>query len=126
MLIENMDLYTVFSEALSDSRKNSSIIIPAHKVMDMLRICITNCIGNKYDWHIVDIDDEYYGDYNVSFFDLDGVTNIFIEKCIHNDKYLNSVCGALYVDTECDNEVFNHTTMEETHIFKTTGGCSCL
>ena len=119
MLIEDMDLYTVFTEALSNPKKDSSIIIPAHKVMDMLRICVTNCIGDKYDWHVIDIDNEYYDDYSISFFDFDGVTNVFIDKCIYNDRYLDNTCGALYVDTECSNEVFSHTTTEETHIFKT-------
>ena len=53
-----MNLYDVFTEALSKSREDTSIIIPYTKVIDILRMCITNCVGDKYKFIDIDIDDD--------------------------------------------------------------------
>ena len=116
MLIENMNLYDVFTEALSKSREDTSIIIPYTKVIDILRMCITNCIGDKYKFIDIDIDDEYCCDYVISFMDIDGVTDIFIEQKV----YFYTECGIAYIDIECDKDIFNHVTaLKETHLFDT-------
>ena len=122
MLIENMNLYDVFTEALSKSREDTSIIIPYTKVIDILRMCITNCIGDKYKFNDIDIDDEDCCDYVISFMDIDGITDIFIEPTINREHkvYFDTECGIAYIDIECDNDVFNHiTAFKETHLFDT-------
>ena len=122
MLIENMNLYDVFTEALSKSREDTSIIIPYTKVIDILRMCITNCVGNKYKFIDIDIDDEYCCDYVISFMDIDGITDIFIEPAINREQkvYFDTECGIAYIDIECENDVFNHVTaLRETHLFDT-------
>ena len=122
MLIENMNLYDVFTEALSKSREDTSIIVPYTKVIDILRMCITNCIGDKYKFNDIDIDDEDCCDYVISFMDIDGITDIFIEPTINRDKQVqfDTECGIAYIDIECDNDVFNHiTAFKETHLFDT-------
>lgn len=122
MLIENMNLYDVFTEALSKSREDTSIIIPYTKVIDVLRMCITNCVGDKYKFIDIDIDDEDCCDYVISFMDIDGITDIFIEPTINRDKQVqfDTECGIAYIDIECDNDVFNHiTAFKETHLFDT-------
>lgn len=122
MLIENMNLYDVFTEALSKSREDTSIIIPYTKVIDILRMCITNCIGDKYKFIDIDIDDEDCCDYVISFMDIDGITDIFIEPTINRDKQVqfDTECGIAYIDIECDNDIFNHLiAFKETHLFDT-------
>ena len=122
MLIENMNLYDVFTEALSKSREDTSIIIPYTKVIDILRMCITNCVGDKYKFIDIDIDDEDCCDYVISFMDIDGITDIFIEPVINRDKqvYFDTECGIAYIDIECDNDIFNHLiAFKETHLFDT-------
>ena len=122
MLIENMNLYDVFTEALSKSREDTSIIIPYTKVIDILRMCITNCIGDKYKFIDIDIDDEDCCDYVISFMDIDGITYIFIEPAINREQkvYFDTECGIAYIDIECDNDVFNHiTAFKEMHLFDT-------
>ena len=120
MLIENMNLYDVFTEALSKSREDTSIIVPYTKVIDILRMCITNCIGDKYKFIDIDIDDEDCCDYVISFMDIDGITDIFIEPAINREQkvYFDTECGIAYIDIECDKGIFNHiTAFKETHLF---------
>lgn len=122
MLIENMNLYDMFTEALSKSREDTSIIVPYTKVIDILRMCITNCVGDKYKFIDIDIDDEYCCDYVISFMDIDGITDIFIEPTINRDKQVqfDTECGIAYIDIECDNDIFNHLiAFKETHLFDT-------
>ena len=122
MLIENMNLYNVFTEALSKSKEDTSIIIPYTKVIDILRMCITNCVGDKYKFIDIDIDDEDCCDYVISFIDIDGITDIFIEPAINREQkvYFDTECGIVYIDIECDKDVFNHVTaLRETHLFDT-------
>ena len=112
MLAEKMTEYDVFTEALSNSKNDTSIIVPRTKVIDFLKICVTNCIGNKYKFIEIDIDDEDWCDYVISFVDIDGVTDVFIEPMVNRDKkvYFDTECDIAYVDVECDNDVFNHLT----------------
>ena len=117
-----MNLYDVFTEALSKSREDTSIIVPYTKVIDILRMCITNCVGDKYKFIDIDIDDEDCCDYVISFMDIDGVTDIFIEPAINREQkvYFDTECGIAYIDIECDKDVFNHiTAFKETHLFDT-------
>ena len=97
MLAEKMTEYDVFTEALSNSKNDTSIIVPRTKVIDFLKICVTNCIGDKYKFIEIDIDDEDWCDYVISFVDIDGVTDVFIEPMVNRDK-------KVYFDTECSKE----------------------
>lgn len=88
--------------------------------MEMLRICIDYCVGYNYEWHVIDIDNEYHDDYSISFLDVDGVmTDVFIEKCVQNGVYLNGSCDVMYLDSDCNDDVFSHITSDEVYIFKT-------
>ena len=61
----------------------------------------------------IDIDDEDCCDYIISFMDIDGITDIFIEPAINREH-------KVYFDIECDKDVFNHiTAFKETHLFDT-------
>ena len=112
MLVKKMTEYDVFTEALSNSKNDTSIIVPRTKVIDFLKICVTNCIGNKYKFIEIDIDDEDWCDYVISFVDIDGVTDVFIEPMVNRNKkvYFDTECGVAYVDVECNNDVFSHLT----------------
>ena len=117
-----MSDYDVFTESFSNSMNDTSIIVPRTKVIDFLKICVTNCIGDKYKFIEIDIDDEDWCDYVISFVDIDGVTDVFIEPMVNRDKKKkkNTECDISYVDVECDNDIFAHlTTFKEMHIFDT-------
>lgn len=122
MLVEKMTEYDVFTEALSNSKKDTCIIVPRTKVIDFLKICVTNCVGDKYRFVNVDIDYEDWCEYFVSFIeDRNGIVDVFINPAINRDTdcYMANECGILYIDTECDSDVLFHTKSEEIHIFDT-------
>lgn len=122
MLVEKMTEYDVFTEALSNSKKDTCIIVPRTKVIDFLKICVTNCVGDKYRFVNVDIDYEDWCEYLVSFIeDRNGIVDVFINSAINRDTdcYMANECGILYIDTECDADVLFHTKSEEIHIFDT-------
>lgn len=121
MIIEKMSLYEVFTEAFSTNKTDVSIIIPFNKIDDMLRICVTNCIGDAYKINCIDIDNEYYNDYVVSFLEIDDKINIFIEKGFNENSkvYYYNECDLLYIDTDCDNEILGNMHTRELHIFDT-------
>ena len=117
MIIEKMSLYEAFTEAFSTNKTDVSIIIPFNKIDDMLRICVTNCIGDAYKINCIDIDNEYV----VSFLKIDDIINIFIEKGFNENKqiYYYNECDLLYIDTDCNNEILGNMHTEELHIFDT-------
>ena len=122
MLVEKMTEYDVFTEALSNSKYDSCIVVPRTKVIDFFKICVTNCVSDKYKFIDIDIDDDYWSDYLISFCDIDGVTDIFIEPMFNREKnvYFDNECGIAYVDVECDNDIFGHlTTSKGMHIIDT-------
>lgn len=121
MIIEKMSLYEVFTEAFSTNKTDVSIIIPFNKIDDMLRICVTNCIGDAYKINCIDIDNEYYNDYIVSFLEIDDKINIFIEKGFNENSkvYYYNECDLLYIDTDCNNEILGNMHTGELHIFDT-------
>lgn len=121
MIIENMSLYEAFAEAISAIKSDVSIAIPCDKIDDMLRICVTNCIGDTYEINSIDIDNDYYNDYVVSFLKIDDIINIFIEKGFNEDKqiYYYNECDLLYIDTDCNDGILGNIQFEELHIFNT-------
>ena len=121
MIIENMSLYEAFTEAISAIKSDVSIAIPCDKIDDKLRICITNCIGDTYEINSINIDNEYYNDYVVSFLKIDDIINIFIEKGFNEDKqiYYYNECDLLYIDTDCNDGILGNIQFEELHIFNT-------
>lgn len=121
MIIENMSLYEAFAEAISAIKSDVSIAIPCDKIDDMLRICVTNCVGDTYEINSIDIDNEYYNDYIVSFLKIDDIINIFIEKGFNEDKqmYYYNECDLLYIDTDCNDGILGNIQFEELHIFNT-------
>ena len=121
MIIEKMSLYEAFTEAISSIKSDVSIVIPCDKIDDMLRICVTNCIGDEYEINCIDIDNEYYNYYVVSFLKIDDIINIFIEKGFNENKqiYYYNECDLLYIDTDCNNEILGNMHTEELHIFDT-------
>lgn len=124
MIVEKLSLYDVFTEALSHTKdSDASIVVPYDMITDLLRMCVTNCVGEEYRYNVIQIDGENKSDYILSFVDLDDGIHIFIEPDynIWKECYFTNECTNLYVNIDCDSDVFEHTKAEKIHIFSVDG-----
>ena len=101
------------NKKVSKTNKIISLILLITSLIFAIIVTYINIVSLKDLWIVYFV---------ISFIDIDGITDIFIEPAINREQkvYLDTECGIAYIDIECDNDIFNHLiAFKETHLFDT-------